>query len=186
MDFLNPHIYTNPPRGVSNKEELKLYLRQFKEALMAIKNENQSKRKSDMIEKSSTDKSSMLEKIKPAPSLMLSLMNKMEILDSDNYITGIVDDITDEQILNVCRGNLNEAVIFYGGDENRLTHAARYSSELKTWTSKLGYSYLVTHSLHLLDSTKTELSLYGAPKFIYCPNGVDNSVPGAYPDRPSF
>jgi hypothetical protein len=186
MDFLNPHIYTNPPRGVSNKQELNLYLKQFKEALMAIKNESQSKRKSDVSEKSLTYKSSMLEKIKPAPSLMNSLMNNKEILDTENYITGIIDDITDEQILKVCRGNLNEAVIFYGGDENRLTHAARYSSELKRWTSKLGYSYLVTHSLHLLDNTKTELSLYGAPKFIYCPNGVDNSSPGAYPDRPSF
>lgn len=187
MDFLNPHIFSDPPRHVKTKQELKLYLKQFKEAMSTIKKEGDFRKLAvNNNSMNITDRTSILEKIKPAPSMISDLINKKGILETDNYIIGLNDDITDEQIAKVCRGNLKDAVIFYGGADGTLTHAARYSQELKTWTSKLGYSTLITHSLHLLDSIPGDISIYGAPKYVYCPNGVDNNIPGSAPKKTNF
>jgi len=185
MDFLNPFIYSSPPRRVRTQKELKIYLKQFKEAITAIK-----KWKENSIARNATDdkfsrRSSMLEKLKPGYSLINDLIENNFKVDGDDYIIGITDDITQAQITSVCKGNLNEAVIFYGS-EGLLTHAARFSTELDTWTSKMGYSWLLTHSLHLLDDTQTVKSVYGKPKFVYCPNGVDINAEGSMPDRKNF
>jgi hypothetical protein len=185
MDWVNPYLYTSPPRTVQTKKELKLFLKQFKEAIIAIKKWNESLKDKQPINSSISKKSSILDKMKPGPSLLRNLVDNNIIIDGDDYLTGIKDDITQAQIANVCRDNLEGAVIFYG-KEGHLTHAARYCSELNTWTSKMGHLFLATHSLHLLDDTATEKSVYGKPKFIYCPKGINYNAEGLMPGRSVF
>lgn len=183
MDWVNPYVYTNPPRPVSTKNDLKLFLLQFKEAIISIKimNENASDKQSPAISK----KSSLLDKLKPGSSLIMNLLEKSINLDGADYLTGINNEVTQAQIEKICKGSLIDAVIFYGKNGS-LTHAARFSSELKTWTSKMGHLFLLTHSLHLLDDSLTEKSVYGIPGFVYCPNGADNNAEGSMPARKAF
>jgi hypothetical protein len=185
MDFLNPVIYTDPPRKVHTMKELKLYLKQFKEAMTTIRKWSENNAARNTTDPIFSKRSSILEKLKPGSSLINDLIENNLKIEGDDYLIGITDDITQAQITNVCKENLDDAVIFYGSD-GYLTHAARYSPELNTWTSKMGYSWLLTHSLHLLDDTQTEKSVYGRPKFIYCPKGVNNDAEGAMPARNQF
>ena len=88
-------------------------------------------------------------------------------------------------LYDICDSRLDQAVIFYG-QNNKFSHAARYVSKLSSWTSKLGSSYLITHDLHFLSDSKSEKSLYGKPKFIFCPYGVNTKVLGIKHDRKDF
>jgi hypothetical protein len=102
-------------------------------------------------------------KKKPAPSLINSLLSTetpREFLDGQ--LTGLNNGIKQEDIEKLCQGDFNGAVIFYGQND-KMTHGARYIGELKLWTSKLGQSYLVTHNLESMSDSPTEKSLYGFP-----------------------
>ena len=177
QDFLNTNIYNEKSQEVRTKDELILYLLQFAEALKYIGKNNNFKKTYNLI----------LLKKKPAPSLINSLLSTetpREFLDGQ--LTGLNNGIKQEDIEKLCQGDFNGAVIFYGQND-KMTHGARYIGELKLWTSKLGQSYLVTHNLELMSDSPTEKSLYGFPKFLYCPNGVTKSdVLGANPGRIDF
>jgi hypothetical protein len=177
QDFLNTNIYNEKSQEVRTRDELLLYLLQFAEALKYIGKNNNIKKTYNLI----------LSKKKPAPSFINSLVSSetpKEYLDA--HLTGINNGITQVDIEKLCQGDFNGAVIFYG-QNGKMTHGARYIKELKLWTSKLGQSYLVTHNLELMSDSPTEKSLYGFPKFVYCPNGLTKSnVLGANPGRIDF
>lgn len=177
QDFLNTVLYTKKSQDVHTKEELILYLSQFSEALKFIENNKNNKNIYSRI----------LNKKKPPPSLIGNL------IESDNpkvyleqHLVGLYNGINQDEIERLCSGDFDGAIIFYG-QKNKMTHGARFIRSLNLWTSKLGQSFLITHNLDSMSDSPTEKSLYGFPKFLYCPNGLSNAnVPGANPYRTDF
>lgn len=178
QDFLEIRLYTDPQQDVKDLMSFKIYLRQYREALKSIETKLQGRSRDD-----TEILNRIINKKKPAPSLIMSLLLDENVLEKN--LVGLKDNITTEEINQICDSEMDGAVIFYG-QNGELTHGARYVIELRSWTSKLGSSYLITHDLHLLDDSAFEKSLYGLPKFLYCPKSVNKEAPGVNMDRSDF
>ena len=178
QDFMELYLYTEPRSSVYDLRAFKLYMLQYREALKSIQ---------DKLSNSENSNSELMARIinkrKPAPSLIMSLLNDETLLDSQ--LVGLEDEISSSILFDICDSRLDQAVIFYG-QNNKFSHAARYVSKLNTWTSKLGSSYLVTHDLNFLSDSKAQKSLYGKPKFIFCPKAVNRGAIGIKHDRIDF
>ena len=83
----------------------------------------------------------------------LSVANKLKIVDKLSALENFDHNSPS-----------NNTVAFYFNDKNEFLHGARYvetilnNITINSWTSKLGMSFLVSHSL---DDLKGEYSLYG-------------------------
>jgi hypothetical protein len=177
QDFLNTVLYTQKSKDVLTKQHLILYLLQFSEALKFV---DQNKNNKNVYNR-------ILNKKKPPPSLINNLVSSDNPkLYLEQHLIGLNDGINQQEIEKLCSGDFDGAVIFYG-QKNKMSHGARFVKSLNLWTSKLGQSYLITHNLEQMSDSPTEKSLYGFPKFLYCPNGLSNAnVPGANPNRTDF
>jgi hypothetical protein len=179
QDFLNTDLYTENTRKVTTRSELMLYLLQFSEAMKYVRNNTSVK---------PSVYNRILSKLKyPPPSLIEELINDDNPRNYlESHIIGVKNGVNQENIEKLCTGNFDGAIIFYGQD-GKLTHGARYLKYFNLWTSKLGQSYLITHNLDSLSDSPSEKSLYGYPKFLYCPNGISQTIAdGGDPNRQNF
>jgi len=179
QDFLNTDLYTENTKKVTTRGELMLYLQQFSEAFKYVRNNTSVK---------PNVYNRILSKLKfPPPSLMEELINQDNPRNYlESHIIGLKNGVNQENIEKLCSGNFDGAIIFYGQD-GKLTHGARYLKHFNLWSSKLGQSDLITHNLESLSDSPSEKSLYGYPKFLYCPNGISQTIAdGGDPNRQNF
>jgi len=108
-----------------------------------------------------------------------SLMD--HLLENENYLENRLAFVrTTQDVMKFCKeGNTqfiqNGAILFYANSNgNEMTHAAIYinneEKKYKTWTSKLGNGYLITHNFVMLNNEAEKK--YGSPKVLYCPTEI--------------